>query len=85
MDEDKCKASKETLANDVEALTEKLEEKRKQVSGAETQLQNLEEEYKQRVKELKTRYDATMDPLQETFFEAHHQFGAVYCSPNRNA
>lgn len=75
--------SADELTPDIDKLQERLDGKQKEIAGAEGRLAALKEEYKTRIKELKTRYDATMDPLQETFFEAHHQYGTVFCSPRR--
>jgi len=76
-----CGLQGEDLQTDIDKLQEKLDLRKAEVAGAKQRLADLRDEYKQRIKELKARYDQTMDPLQETFFEAHHQYGAVYCTP----
>eukprot|EP01006_Ploeotia_vitrea_P008913 TRINITY_DN21125_c0_g1_i1.p1 TRINITY_DN21125_c0_g1~~TRINITY_DN21125_c0_g1_i1.p1 ORF type:complete len:310 (-),score=22.89 TRINITY_DN21125_c0_g1_i1:426-1355(-) len=75
--------TEDELLDDIERLQEQQNLKKEEISGAEQKLQGLQAEFTQRKKDLKARYDQTMEPLQETFFEAHHRFGAAYCSPRR--
>eukprot|EP00995_Heteronema_vittatum_P009136 NODE_442_length_1377_cov_210.312500_g321_i0.p1 GENE.NODE_442_length_1377_cov_210.312500_g321_i0~~NODE_442_length_1377_cov_210.312500_g321_i0.p1 ORF type:complete len:308 (-),score=99.07 NODE_442_length_1377_cov_210.312500_g321_i0:394-1317(-) len=72
------------IQGDVDRLKEQLYLKREEVAGAEKKLSGLQNELEERRRDLKLRYDQTMDPLQETFFEAHHQYGTIYHSPRHN-
>ena len=52
----------------------KIQEREEDIRGAEQKVNALREELKQREKELAERYDVTMVPLQDLFFQAHDHF-----------
>lgn len=60
-----------------------LQESKESVSDAHENMHALTEELKQKEKELRSRYDETMIPLQEAFFDATSKFNDVFCSPRR--
>ena len=72
----------------VEAAKEELtrlrlesQQKRHDTVGVEATLQALDDELHQRLGDLKAKYDDTMVPLQELFFEAHKEFNEAYARP----
>jgi dynein heavy chain len=75
--------TEESLTEDIDRLREELTLNKDEVASAEQKLLGLQQEFEQRKKDLKSRYDKIMDPLQETFFEAHHQYRAEATSPRR--
>ena len=78
--------TKDTL----EELRAKLMEKRKtlqrakdEIADAESKLADLQRDLLAHLRELRDRYDDTLVPLQDAFFEANQKFGIVYSSPER--
>ena len=55
----------------------KIQEREEDIRGAEVKINALHEELRQRERELAERYDVTMVPLQDLFFQAHDQFVTV--------
>lgn len=68
---------------ELKSLQEQLRLKKEDVAVAEKRLEALQEELKAKVAELRSRYDETMLPLQEMFFDAHQHFNSIYKSPER--
>eukprot|EP01010_Urceolus_cornutus_P000569 NODE_1089_length_1112_cov_241.046096_g834_i0.p1 GENE.NODE_1089_length_1112_cov_241.046096_g834_i0~~NODE_1089_length_1112_cov_241.046096_g834_i0.p1 ORF type:complete len:312 (-),score=69.85 NODE_1089_length_1112_cov_241.046096_g834_i0:126-1061(-) len=68
----------------IERLQEQLYLKKEEVSGAEQKLHALKTEFEEQRQELKNKYDQTMGPLQETFFEAHHNYGDICAAGAKN-
>lgn len=64
-------------------LRKKLQASRDDVAGAEEKLSVLRKEMQGQLEELRIRYDETMVPLQQMFFDANQRFNEVYCSPQR--
>lgn len=56
----------------------KIQEREEDIRGAEEKVNALNEELRQREKDLAERYDVTMVPLQDLFFQAHDHFVTVY-------
>lgn len=56
----------------------KIQEREEDIRGAEEKVNSLNEELRQREKDLAERYDVTMVPLQDLFFQAHDHFVTVY-------
>jgi hypothetical protein len=75
----------EALRQRINQLREQLAFKRNEIAGAERTLQNLEADLHQKRLDLKSRYDKTLDPLQETFFEAEAVYTTTVCSPKKEA
>jgi len=74
----------DTVRETITVLRASLQHKKDEVSGAEQKLEALQMEYEQRRKDLKHRYDQAMVPLQEAFFESHHNFTqALSSSPKK--
>eukprot|EP01012_Entosiphon_sulcatum_P059817 TRINITY_DN84427_c0_g1_i1.p1 TRINITY_DN84427_c0_g1~~TRINITY_DN84427_c0_g1_i1.p1 ORF type:complete len:318 (+),score=65.63 TRINITY_DN84427_c0_g1_i1:91-954(+) len=71
------------IRTDIERIKEELYISKERVAEAEQKLAALQAEFEQRRLDLKQRYDQTMDPLQETFLEAHHQFNSIFSSPRK--
>eukprot|EP00754_Rhynchopus_humris_P048005 Rhum_TRINITY_DN7510_c0_g1::Rhum_TRINITY_DN7510_c0_g1_i2::g.23282::m.23282 len=67
----------------LQAVREKLQAKITESAGAEQKLEALQREFQLRRKDLKERYDHTMNPLQDKFLEAHQHYGETFCSPRR--
>eukprot|EP00668_Euglena_longa_P011531 GGOE01013937.1.p1 GENE.GGOE01013937.1~~GGOE01013937.1.p1 ORF type:complete len:328 (+),score=72.46 GGOE01013937.1:109-984(+) len=71
------------LDENVETLTGRLRLAQAEVLVAEGELGDLQEQCQQRVQALRVRYDGALEPLQETFFEAHHRFNTIASGPPR--
>lgn len=69
---------------ELRCLQEHLQRKRDDTAVAEKRLAELQEERDAKVAELRSRYDNTMLPLQELFFDAHENFNLLYRSPGRS-
>jgi hypothetical protein len=68
---------------ELRSLQENLQRKRDDAAVAEKRLGELLEERNAKIAELRGRYDNTMLPLQELFFDAHQNFNVLYRSPVR--
>ncbi|CUI14459.1 Hypothetical protein, putative [Bodo saltans] len=68
---------------ELRTLQENLQRKRDDAAVAEKRLGELLEERNAKIAELRGRYDNTMLPLQELFFDAHQNFNVLYRSPVR--
>jgi predicted nuclease with TOPRIM domain len=73
-------AAKEEL----QELRRNLQKAKEDLFDARKRLENIDEERRQRLRELRQRYDDTMLPLQEMFFEANEKFNEMYSSPRRD-
>lgn len=56
----------------------KIQEREEDIRGAGQKVNALHEELRQREKELAERYDVSMVPLQDLFFQAHDSFVHAY-------
>lgn len=63
----------------------KLQEKKEDIRGAQEKLAELNAEMLAAEKQLRDRYDCTMEPLHATFLEAHKAFHDTFASPRRRA
>lgn len=64
-------------------LRKRLQGKKDDVAGAQEKLALLEKEMSEQLHELRNRYDDTMIPMQQMFFDANQKFNDVYTSPRR--
>lgn len=60
-----------------------LQQKREDTLDTERKLAVLQNELGADLVKLRDRYDETLLPLQDLFFEAHKKFNAIYTSPKR--
>mmetsp|Transcript_8793 Transcript_8793/g.9899 ORF Transcript_8793/g.9899 Transcript_8793/m.9899 type:complete len:323 (+) Transcript_8793:75-1043(+) len=73
----------EQAREELKNLQEGLQRKRDETAVAESKMDELQEELKSKIAELRGRYDETMLPLQELFFDAHENFNTIFRSPQR--
>ena len=73
----------EELKDALIAKRKALQQKKEDIAEAQDKLKALSEDLAFQEKQLIQRYDETMIPLQENFFEATHKFNDVFCSPRR--
>lgn len=73
----------EEAREELRVLQENLQRKRDDAEVAEKHLGELVDELNGKISELRGRYDNTMLPLQELFFDAHQNFNILYRSPAR--
>eukprot|EP00744_Colponema_vietnamica_P013161 GILI01018461.1.p1 GENE.GILI01018461.1~~GILI01018461.1.p1 ORF type:complete len:333 (-),score=76.96 GILI01018461.1:182-1180(-) len=71
--------AKEELAK----LRQEVQQKKQDIVGAEVTLQALGDELHQRLSDLRVKYDDTMIPLQEMFFESNRKFNETYAIPRK--
>ena len=74
----------DAVKSDLHELRTKLQQKKEDTLETEKKLQVLQNELAGELMKLRDKYDETLLPLQELFFEAHQRFNAVYASPRRD-
>jgi hypothetical protein len=77
------KQSEQDVREELNAKRLALEEQKEEVRAAEQKLKVINDEVGALVLDLRDRYDSTMEPLQESFFDANHRFNEVFGSPRR--